>query len=122
MLVSPAEREELIRRVSRQVSGGNVAATVVASAVDRVIALLTATPESPATPGRVAVVTGESMPDLASRLRAALGAAVPLGDAAVATEGRHTVLVARIKDAEVSPVRDAAERIGARLVMRDASE
>lgn len=115
MLVSPAEREELIRRVSRQVTGRNADAALVRGSVDRVIAALAAREA----PTQVVVVTAESMPDLASRLRAGVAEAQALRDAAVATEGRHTVLVARVETDKVAAVRQAAERIGARCTTRD---
>ncbi|MGQ0646019.1 MAG: hypothetical protein ACT4P7_00520 [Gemmatimonadaceae bacterium] len=118
MLVSPAEREELIRRVSRQVRGRAVEAALVRSAVDRVVAMLASRDEQARVVAPVVVVTAESMPDLASRLRSALGSTDLLQDVAVATEGRHTVLVARSNDSQLDTVRAAAERIGARFVRR----
>lgn len=118
MVVSPAERQELIRRVSRQVAPRSVDPELVRSAVDRVIGALES--RTPAVPSgeRVVVVTCERVPDLASRVRAAAGGE-SWYDWAVASEGRHTVLVARVGDSAVEAVRAAAEHLGGRFVVRE---
>jgi hypothetical protein len=119
MVVSQAERAELIRRVSRQVEGAVSDAALVRGAVDRVIAALADRDVPAPAADRVVVVTAESTPDLASRLRAAVGSREVMREVAVATEGRHTVLVARVAAAQVEPMRASVERIGARFVVRE---
>lgn len=118
MVVSPAEREELVRRVTDRVAHRKVDGALVRSVVDRVVGAL-ATRDVPSVAGMaVVVVSAESLPDLASRLRAALRS-VELQGAAVASEGRHTVLVARVDAAGMDSVRTAAQAIGARIVVRE---
>lgn len=113
-MLSAAEREELVKRVSRRVTHPAADLALVRSAVDRVADALGTREARDA----AVVVSAESMPDLASRLRAAVAPA-DIGDLGVATEGRHTVVVARVASAQVEAVRDAATRIGARVVSRD---
>jgi hypothetical protein len=118
MVVSPAEHEELVRRVTQRVAHRRVDGALVRSAVDRVVGAL-ATRQAPAVGGHaVVVVSAESMPDLASRLRAGLRS-VELQELAVASEGRHTVVVARVDSAGVDSVRTVAQAIGARIVVRE---
>lgn len=118
MQVSPVEREELIRRVTRRMGRAAARAEVV-GVVDRVLAALATAAGASGAGDQVVVVTGESMPDLASRLRRAVDRGVSLDGLAVATEGRHTVCVARVDGAQVPAVRAAAEKIGARMAARD---
>ena len=118
MVVSPAEHEELVRRVTERVAHRRVDGALVRSVVDRVVGALV-TRDEPAVAGTaVVVVSAESMPDLASRLRAALRS-VELKGAAVASEGRHTVVVAQVDAAGMDSVRIAAQAIGARIVVRE---
>ncbi|MBC7894877.1 MAG: hypothetical protein H7066_05670 [Cytophagaceae bacterium] len=118
MVVSPAEREELVRRVTERVAHRKVDDALVRSVVDRVVGAL-ATREVASVAGTaVVVVSAASMPDLASRLRAALRS-VEFQGAAVASEGRHTVFVARVDAAGMDSVRTAAQAIGARFVVRE---
>ena len=63
----------------------------------------------------------ESMPDLASRLRTAMKSPVDFRDSAVATEGRHTVLVARVTAPHLPALRDASNQLGLRLIEREAA-
>jgi hypothetical protein len=118
MLVSPAERQELIRRVSHEAATRSIDVDLVRSAVDRVIVALESR-RAPSPDGeRVVVVTGECVPDLSSRVRAAAGGA-SWSDWAVASEGRHTVLVARVDASSVAAVRAAAELVGGRFVVQE---
>ena len=120
MVVSQAEREELIRRVTRRVTGRPAADALVRGAVDRVVAALEARPAALAPAGeRVVVITAASTPDLASRLQAAIGDRGVLRGPAVASEGRHTVVVGRVAAGQLEAVRAAAERVGARFVARE---
>ena len=117
MVLSPAERVELVQRVRRLVTNRAVDVTVVRSAVDRVLATL-ATREPPADESRVVAVSAERMPDLASRLRGAVPGTV-LRELAVASAGRHTVLVARVGAGEVDALSAAALGMGAQVAVRD---
>jgi hypothetical protein len=117
MVVSPADHEELVRRVTQRVAHRRVDGALVRSVVDRVVGAL-ATRDVPAAGGRVVVVSADSMPDLASRLRAGLRS-VELQELAVASEGRHTVVVARVDSAGMESVRTVAQAIGARIVVRE---
>jgi hypothetical protein len=118
MVVSPAEHEELVRRVTERVAHRRVDGALVRSVVDRVVGALATRDVAPVRGRAVVVVSAESMPDLASRLRAALPS-VELQGAAVAREGRHTVVVAHVDAAGMDSVRIAAQAIGARIVVRE---
>ncbi|MCC6318657.1 MAG: hypothetical protein IT361_13330 [Gemmatimonadaceae bacterium] len=117
MVLSSAERDELIRRVTERVAHRHGRDALIASVVDRVVGALAERdiPPAPATDQTV-VVSAESMPDVASRLKAAMPG-VTLEDVAVASEGRHHVLVARASGATLDAIRAAAEAIGARIVL-----
>lgn len=122
MVLSSSEHDDLIRRVERLVRHRGIDRTVVAGAVDRVLGRLAAASVEPETITHTVVVMAESMPDLASRLRTAVRSPVHFGDAAIATEGRHTVLVARIAAAEMPVLRDASGRLGVRMIEREAAD
>lgn len=116
--VTPGDREELVRRVLRRVSGTRVRAELVRDAVDRVLSALPV--EAPvAVRSRVVIAHRESTPDLASRWRQAAGDAVAFVELAAATEGRHTVVAARVPDAQVGAATDAATRLGAGCSVRE---
>lgn len=118
MVLSSAEHDDLIRRVERLVRHRGIDRTVIAGAVDRVLGgLRTASFESEGT--HTIVVTAESMPDLASRLRGIVEQESALREVGVATAGRHTVLTARVREPEVPALRQAAERLGARFLVRE---
>ena len=121
MVLSSSEHDDLIRRVERLVRHRGIDRAVVAGAVDRVLGRLAAASVEPETITHTVVVMAESMPDLASRLRSAVKSPVNFQDAAVATEGRHTVLVARVGSPEMAVLRDATDRLGLRLIEREAT-
>lgn len=118
MVLSSAEHDDLIRRVERLVRHRGIDRTVIAGAVDRVLgSLRTASFAEEDT--HTVVVMAESMPDLASRLRGVVEGGGALGDVGVASAGRHTVLTARVRPSEVPALRQAAERLGARFLVRE---
>lgn len=123
MDVTPAERDELLRRVLQRVGGrtsrhANVRETATRG---RGVTRLAVEPVATApVAGSVVIVHRESTPDLASRWRRALPAGVDPGPIAVATEGRHTVIVARVADSHVEVARKAAADIGAMCTTREA--
>lgn len=119
MVLSSSEHDDLIRRVERLVRHRGIDRTVIAGAVDRVLGSLRTEPVEQEMITHTVVVMAESMPDLASRLRGALQREATLRDAAVASQGRHTVLTAHVCVAEVAAVRAAAERLGLRFVARE---
>ncbi len=118
MVLSSAEHDDLIRRVERLVRHRGIDRTVIAGAVDRVLGSLR-TASFAAEGTHTVVVMAESMPDLASRLRGAVEDGGVLGDVGVASEGRHTVLTARVRRSDVPALRLAAERLGARFLERE---
>ena len=118
MVLSSAEHDDLIRRVERLVRHRGIDRTVIAGAVDRVLgSLRTASFAEEGT--HTVVVMAESMPDLASRLRGVVEDGGVLGDVGVASAGRHTVLTARVRRSDVPALRLAAERLGARFLVRE---
>ena len=123
MDVTPAERDELVRRVLQRVGTrasrhANVSQTAPRGrgATQAAVAPVPAAPVA----GSVVIVHRESTPDLASRWRRALPVDVDPGPIAVATEGRHTVIVTRVADAHVEASRKAAADIGAMCTTREA--
>lgn len=112
-------RRALAERVARKVEGHHIDRRVVDATVDRVVAALaagdataaSATDSPPRAPTLLAAVSARTMPDLASRLRAALEREgvrdVELGRASA---GRHSVVTVRAPAA----AREALERIAAR--------
>ncbi len=121
MVLSSSDHDDLIRRVERLVRHRGIDRAVVAGAVDRVLGRLAAASEEPEAITHTVVVMAESMPDLASRLRSAMKSTVDLRDSAVATEGRHTVLVARVATPHLPVLRDASKQLGLRLIEREAA-
>lgn len=119
MVLSSVEQDDLVRRVERLVRHRGIDRTVISGAVDRVLgSLRTASVEQEMVTHTV-VVMAESMPDLASRIRSAVQPAVTLRDLGMASQGRHTVLTARVLPSEVDALRQAAERLGVRFVVRE---
>ncbi len=121
-MLSPVEHEELVRRVERLVRRRGVKRSEVVAVVDRVAHRLAAVSSQGDTATQTVLVMAESMPDLASRLRGALGKHVDLAGASVATEGRHTVLAARVRSSNVREVTLAAGSIGARCQVTDGHQ
>jgi hypothetical protein len=123
MVLSHAERDDLIARVERKLAHplarGRVSRAVVADAVDRVAGALAAREPAAERPMTiVAVVAAESTPDLASRLRRALkDAGASIGKLGSATEGRHTVVTLEIENGKSEALLTAAGRLGARAVL-----
>lgn len=123
MDVTPAERDELVRRVLQRVGSRTSRHATVRETAPRGRATTRPAAEpvqAPPVAGSVVIVHRESTPDLASRWRRALPAGVDPGPIAVATEGRHTVIVARVADAHVEASRKAAADIGAMCTTREA--
>lgn len=118
MVLSSAEHDDLIRRVERLVRHRGIDRTVIAGAVDRVLGSLR-TASFAAEGTHTVVVMAESTPDLASRLRSSVGQDHELRDVGVASAGRHTVLTARVRPSDVPALRQAAERVGARFLVRE---
>ena len=121
MVLPSSEHDDLIRRVERLVKHRGIDRAVVAGAVERVLGRLAAASVEPEAITHTVVVMAESMPDLASRMRSALQSRATFRDMAVATEGRHTVLAASVAAPDLDAVREAAGRLGARLVDRGVS-
>lgn len=119
MRVTSTDRDELARRVTRRLHGTPVRPALVRDVVERVIGALPAEAPAAAPVLRIAVVHRDGMPDLASRLRGALPDGATLASLALATEGRHTVVVVRGGDAELDAVQEAAARLGASCTIRD---
>ncbi len=127
MVMVPREdiRRTLTDRVASRVAGEGISRASIEAAVDGVIAALgdrTApashsathgTPASATVPdGRtmIAALSGQSAPDLGSRLRAALARdGIRVAALGVATRGRHTVVTLRLP----ASARQALERIAA---------
>ncbi|HEX4936293.1 MAG TPA: hypothetical protein VFV33_24095 [Gemmatimonadaceae bacterium] len=139
MVLSSAERDDLVQRVARKLTRAVARPEVIGDAVDRTLGALAARAArsgassasagpadvSRATPGGgetdegVAVLAAAGIPDLASRVRCALdGEGVAIGALAAATEGRHTVVTLRVRSASAGQVRVAAEALGARFSWR----
>jgi hypothetical protein len=120
MDVTPADRDELVRRVLQRVGGGTRRHGKVRETA-RAAAVVASAPMAPAparTPGQLVIIHAESTPDLASRWRRALPPGVEVGALAVATEGRHTVVIAEVPETLVAATRQAALEIGAQCSTR----
>lgn len=115
---SSEDRRLLIARVEHHLGSTRVPRAEVERVVDRVLASVnTRRAEEPSV--RVVTVTASSMPDLASRLRRALGDSARNFVMEGATEGRHTVVVLRVPAAEVPQVETAARQIGATVALHE---
>jgi hypothetical protein len=107
-------RRTLAERVARRVQGHGISRASVDGAVDKVLGALSEAEDEPA-PGAswpvgsvVAAVTGRSVPDLASRVRAALAKeGVAVGAIGSATAGNHNVVTLSVD----GPARAALERV-----------
>ncbi|MBK8248804.1 MAG: hypothetical protein IPK85_15585 [Gemmatimonadetes bacterium] len=116
MDVTPADREELVRRVLQRAGGGTRRHGKVREAGAATGG--TVVPPAARTPGQLVILHAESTPDLASRWRRALPPGVDVGRLAVATEGRHTVVIAEVPEALVAAARQAGLDIGAQCSTR----
>ena len=115
--------------MAQRVAGRGVSRAAVDAAVGSVIAALDArsggSPSAGAGPGPmlVAAVTARSVPDLASRLRSALGReGVTVGSIGIAAAGLHHVATLEIASASRPALEAAARALGAQvsIVSEDA--
>lgn len=125
MVMAPREdiRRTLTERVASRVAGEGIPRASIEAAVDGVVAALGSrsagaaparTDAAPGTmpdgPTMIAALSGQSAPDLGSRLRAALARdGVRVAALGIATRGRHTVVTLRLP----ASARQALERIAA---------
>ena len=127
MVTVPREdiRRTLTERVASRVAGEGISRASIEAAVDGVVAALghrsASAASSPASPPAahapvldgatmIAALSGQSAPDLGSRLRAALARdGIRVAALGIATRGRHTVVTLRLPAA----ARQALERIAA---------
>ena len=121
-------RRALRERVERQVTGHGIPRQAIDAAVEQVVAALPTAAGSGEAPERaadvVATFSAVSAPDLASRVRSALGEdGVPVLGLGSATTGRHTVVTVLARGDEPALGR-AAARAGATLsvIPADAME
>ena len=122
MQFSQEDRRALIDRVERLVGDRGVRRASIASAVDQVLAGVRMPDESDAAETILIAVSGESMPDLGSRVRQRLAdAGVTPADMGSATVGRHTVITLRTASRARDNVLAAAAALGARVVPVDGS-
>ena len=138
MVMSPADRDELIRRVERKLGRSTVRPAVIHELVDRTLGALavnaadqlsvapaTRPPVSPTVspPALLTVVvTAASVPDLSSRLRRVLEThSIAMPAVASATVGRHTVVALRTPVANLDAIRTAAVSLGARCTTAGVS-
>ena len=117
-MVSPRPdeiRRTLAERVARRVQRHGISRATVDHAVDNVLGALSAAQDAPAPsaarpsrPAVLAALTGRSVPDLASRVRAALlQEGVAVGEIGSATVGSHNVVTLSVDE----PARAAVERV-----------
>jgi hypothetical protein len=121
MVLSHAERDDLIARVERKLARRDVPRAVVVDAVERVAGALVARErdgrDGAERPVTVVAVCADSMPDLASRLRRALAErGASIGELGSATEGRHTVVTLEIENGKTEALQRAVAQLGARAV------
>jgi hypothetical protein len=125
-LIVPSRPEDLRRtvadRVAQRVAGRGVSRAAVDAAVGSVMAALdarssgapAASPGASSGPTLVAAVTARSLPDLASRLRAALGReGVTVGSIGIAAAGLHHVATLEIASSARPALEAAARALGA---------
>jgi hypothetical protein len=125
-LIVPSRPEDLRRtvadRVAQRVAGRGVSRAAVDAAVGSVMAALdarssgapAANPGASAGPTLVAAVTARLLPDLASRLRAALGReGVTVGSIGIAAAGLHHVATLEIASSARPALEAAARALGA---------
>jgi hypothetical protein len=124
MQLSPSDRKKLVARVEGYLAPRRVERAALSAAIDRVAGALTnaGTPlATAATAGIVIVVSATNMPDLGSRLRAALPESLRQAKLEAALEGRHAVVCLEVRAEEADAVREAASRIGANAWTSDAA-
>ena len=112
-------RRALRERVERQVLARGIPRHAIDAAVDQVVAALPSVAGTDGSPSRamevVATFSAVSAPDLASRIRSALGeGGVSVLGLGSATAGRHTVVTVLARGEQPALGR-AAERAGATL-------
>jgi hypothetical protein len=108
-------RRTLAERVARRVQGHGISRASVEGAVDKVLGALSETQGAhgqgappPEGPSVLAALTGRSVPDLASRVRAALvNEGVAVGAIGSAAAGNHNVVTLSVDE----PARAALERV-----------
>jgi hypothetical protein len=128
-LIVPSRPEDLRRtvadRVAQRVAGRGVSRAAVDSAVGSVLAALdarsasgtaAATPAWASSGTLVAAVTARSLPDLASRLRSALGReGLTVGSIGIAAAGLHHVATLEIPASGRPALEAACRALGAQL-------
>lgn len=121
-MVSPRSdeiRRTLAERVARRVQRHGISRASVERAVDKVLVALSSAETAPApsasrpqAPSVLAALTGRSIPDLASRVRAALVTeGVQVGAIGSAAAGNHNVVTLSVDE----PSRAALERVAEAL-------
>lgn len=123
MVLTQDIRGLLADRVERKLAGRRVKRAVIDAAVERVVAALAKAPPTPNEDALVMALSAASLPDLASRVSAALarGGIVPL-EMAHARAGRHAVVTMRVTMAQRGPVEGIAAELGARATALSAGE
>jgi hypothetical protein len=129
-LIVPSRPEELRRtvadRVAQRVAGRGVPRAAIDSAVTSVLKALDARTGAPSAVGLgaagapatvlVAAVTARSLPDLASRLRSALGReGLTVGSIGIAAAGLHHVATLEIPSSGRPALEAACRALGAQL-------
>ena len=116
-------RRALRERVARKVAGSGISSRAIERAVDAVIAALpdTAALDATAGPEVIIALSARSVPDLGSRVRAALQKeGVAVSEVAVATAGQHTVVTLRAPAAARDRIGRIAEGQKASFTIIDA--
>lgn len=109
---SDTVRRALRERVARKVAGSGISPRAIERAVDAVVDALPRDAAAPGSSQLVAALSARSVPDLGSRVRAALQKeGVGSIEVAVATAGQHTVVTLRFP----AHARDAVTRIAGQL-------
>lgn len=112
MQLSPADRTRLAARVQALLAPQRVSRRDLEAAIDRVASRVEAPNVEPPARTRVVVVRADSMPDLASRLRAALPHGLRAVTFGSALEGRHSVVCCEVPAAAVADLDAAARKLG----------
>ncbi|MGQ0765669.1 MAG: hypothetical protein ACT4OZ_08385 [Gemmatimonadota bacterium] len=113
MQLSPTDRTRLAARVQALLAPERVSRRELEAAIDRVASRVETPNVEAAVSTHVVVLRADSMPDLASRLRAALPLNLRAATLGTATEGRHSVVCCEVPLTSVEDVRTAALKIGA---------
>ena len=110
MSASDTVRRALRERVARKVAGSGISPRAIERAVDAVVSALPAegAPVTGGGPEIIVAISARSIPDLGSRVRAALTKeGVSVAEVAVASAGQHTVVTLRA----AASARDAIARV-----------